>query len=108
MQLDADRMIRDIHRGEALAGPVSRLAKAQSSFESSKENLFTPFAKLSIDIQAGLTRVADAVIQVIDYVEPISEIIQWWYGKEQNEGARNAIEKAIQMSDERVKPKNKL
>jgi hypothetical protein len=108
MRLDADRMIRDIHRGEALAGPVSRLAKAQSSFEASKENLFTPFAKLSIDIQAGLTRVADAVIQVIDYVEPISEIIQWWYGKEQNEGARNAIEKAIWMSEERVKPKEKL
>jgi hypothetical protein len=108
MQLDADRMIRDIHRGEALAGPVSRLAKAQSSFEGSKDDLFTPFNKVSIDIKAGLTNVASAVIDTIDYFEKISEFIDWVYGKEETDGARNAIEKAIWMSEERSKPKGKL
>ena len=94
--LDRGRIIRQAELSQDMGGALSRLTGAQDRYESAKQDLTMPFEKLSVDLQAFKTEMATNIIKAIDYLEPISEVIEWFYRKyiekEDKNEARNAVE----------------
>lgn len=102
-KLDNERLLREIHKAEELSGPLGRLTKAQSQYEAAQEDLFLPFKQLSVDIQAFKTQVATYALQVIDYLEPISELLAAWYGDAKDkDAANNVVDFLARQANERM------
>ncbi len=113
MQLDVERVQRDINRAGRMSGSIGRLARAQSEYEEARENLITPFSMFFTEWQAVKTKVATFGIKLLDNIEPLSELLEQWLDKDGNDkDARNAIEKSMQMRQneavrDRLGPENK-
>jgi hypothetical protein len=91
-----------------MAGPISRLTGAQSRLEANMEDLKRPFDKLAIDAQAVRTELAAGIVAIVDAIEPISEIIEWWYGEEKRNGAASTIAEALARDSEARTVQRKL
>lgn len=105
-RLDAGRLQRNIDQAGAISGPMGRLTAAQDQYEATLEDLTLPFKQLGTDIQFFKTTVATGVLKLIDLIEPISEILQWWYGKNKVDGAaKNATEFAAREAERFLKAK---
>jgi hypothetical protein len=103
-QLDAARVRMDIGRSQKMAGVVGGLARSQTEFERAKDDLTTPFSMALVSIQSTLTTLATYGIKLVDLIEPISEIIEWWYGTRNNgQEGRSAIEESIRIQNARMK-----
>lgn len=105
-QLDADRVRREMSKAASMSGPLAGLAKNQSDFEAAKQDLFQPFEQLAISVQSSMTWLATQTIKVVDSLESISEIIEWWYGKAETDAERSALESAIR--EHKIELKDKL
>ncbi|QDV26353.1 hypothetical protein [Aureliella helgolandensis] len=103
-RLDNQRLLRQIERGREVSGPLGRLTSAQSRFEGARQDLTQPFAKAMIDIQAVIMEVKTLIVQGIDYIEPISELLQQWYGDEKSlQGSRSAFEFSAKQAAARMR-----
>lgn len=101
--LDNQRLLRDIERGQQMTGPLGRLTGAQSANEAARQDLFLPFQKLGVDMQAFFPNISTYAIQIIDYLEPISELLQAWYGEEKDKNlATNAAQYMAREANERM------
>ncbi|MCC7334453.1 MAG: hypothetical protein IT422_05135 [Pirellulaceae bacterium] len=101
--LDNQRLLRDIERGQQLTGPLGRLTGAQSANEAARQDLFLPFQKPGVDMQAFFVNISTYAIQIIDYLEPISELLQAWYGEEKDKNlATSAAQYMAREANERM------
>lgn len=104
-RLDVDRFLRDQDQAAALAGPASRLAGAQSRSEQAQQDLFQPYAQLAVEFQAARTEVAAMILKLVDSVDFIGSLIEWFQGERRmDNAARNDAERAAQMIDEMLVP----
>jgi hypothetical protein len=102
-RLDNERLLRQMDRAHELAGPMGRLTQNQSEYEAAKENLLLPFTKLATELQAIKTQIATYAIMFIDSIEPISEIIEWWYGESKDANqAKNVVDFMARQANERM------
>lgn len=73
-KLEADRMQRKIKEGSEVAAPLSNLVASQSELESVLQDFNSPFRQMAMDAQSALTDLATIGIQILDVIEPFSEL----------------------------------
>lgn len=92
-QLDHDRLMRQVEMSKSMGGPMSRLNSSQSEYEQAMQDLSTPYKKLDTDVQAVKTEIATYLIKVIDKLDFIGDLIEWWYGSDKDSKlAQNAAD----------------
>ncbi len=82
-ELETGRMQRDMQNAQELGGSISGLAGSQNGLEESLRNFQSPFVEMGTDIQTGLTFLADGFVQIVDILDPLSEmypLIKKWLG----------------------------
>jgi len=82
-ELETGRQQRQMQNASDYGGSVANLAGSQNELEEALRDFQSPFTEIAVDIQVVLTEIATAIIQVIDYIEPLSElypVIKAWLG----------------------------
>lgn len=111
MRLDAERLLRDVRRAQAIAGPIGRLTRAQSAYEEAKEQFTIPLQQLWGDFRAVVMDVNTRILKLIDAIEPVAEWIEAWYAEDRAQQAaeiravREEADKAMQRMRDRLNGK---
>jgi hypothetical protein len=86
-RLEAGRMQREIQSAQDYGGSIAGLADSQNALEESLRDFNSPFVEMGTDIQTGLTTLANYAVQIVDFLEPFSELypmIKEWLGVKGN------------------------
>ena len=73
---DNDKVQRDMHRGEVLAGPLKALSEEQSELNDNMQSFTLPFEVVGTSILTGVTSIANGVLSVVKSIPSISRILQ--------------------------------
>jgi hypothetical protein len=73
-RLESGRMGRDIQNAQDFGGSIAGLADAQNRLEESMRDFQAPFTEMGTDIQTGLTYLASLAVEIIDILDPFSEL----------------------------------
>lgn len=105
-QLDVGRFLRDQENAGDMVGSIGRLSGAQNRYEDAQQDLLQPYNRLSADMQAARTEVAAMFLKLINSVDFIGGLLDWWYQRDQNDpGDRNDAERGARMLAEKFAEK---
>ncbi|MGV3486236.1 MAG: hypothetical protein ACO1RT_17590 [Planctomycetaceae bacterium] len=78
-RFEVDELQRNVRKGDAMAGPLSKLAEEQSQLKDSMDKITNPIQAGIVQMLAVGTGAVNRILDLTRVVEPIANYAAWWW-----------------------------